>query len=93
MLLYLLDTDIDDNIWEDRSITHQLYGGDNENRLRQEILLGIGGLSALKAIGISPDLYHLNEGHASFLGLERLRNYIKDNGLSYEEALEVVRST
>ena len=93
MPLYLLDTDIDDNIWEDRSITHQLYGGDNENRLRQEILLGIGGLRALKAIGISPDLYHLNEGHASFLGLERLRNYIKDNGLSYEEALEVVRST
>ncbi len=93
MPLYLLDTDIDDNVWEDRSITHQLYGGDNENRLRQEILLGIGGLRALKAIGINPDLYHLNEGHASFLGLERLRNYMKDTGLSYEEALEVVRST
>ena len=93
MPLYLLDTDIDDNIWEDRNITHQLYGGDNENRLRQEILLGIGGLRALKAIGINPDLYHLNEGHASFLGLERLRNYMKDTGLSFEEALEVVRST
>jgi len=93
MPLYLLDTDIDDNTWEDRSITHQLYGGDNENRLRQEILLGIGGLRALKAIGINPDLYHLNEGHAAFLGLERLRNYMKDTGLSFEEALEVVRST
>jgi starch phosphorylase len=93
MPLYLLDTDIDDNIWEDRSITHQLYGGDNENRLRQEILLGIGGLRALKAIGINPDIYHLNEGHAAFLGLERLRNYMKDTGLSFDEALEVVRST
>lgn len=93
MPLYLLDTDIDDNIWEDRSITHQLYGGDNENRLRQELLLGIGGLRALEAIGIQPDLFHLNEGHAAFLGLERLRNYMKNNGLSFEEALEVVRST
>ena len=93
MPLYLLDTDIDDNIWEDRSITHQLYGGDNENRLRQELLLGIGGLRALKAIGINPDLYHLNEGHAAFLGLERLRNYMKDMGLGFEEAIEVVRST
>jgi alpha-glucan phosphorylase-like protein len=93
MPLYLLDTDIDDNIWEDRSITHQLYGGDNENRLRQELLLGIGGLRALNAIGIQPDVYHLNEGHAAFLGLERLRNYIKDEGLSFDEALEVVRAT
>jgi alpha-glucan phosphorylase-like protein len=93
MSLYLLDTDIDDNTWEDRRITHQLYGGDNENRLRQELLLGIGGLRAIEAIGIKPDLFHLNEGHASFLGLERLRNYMKDQGLSFEEALEVVRSS
>lgn len=91
--LYLLDTDIDDNRWEDRSITHQLYGGDNENRLRQEIVLGIGGVRALKAMDLNPDLYHLNEGHAAFLGLERLRNYINDKGLSLEEAKEVVRST
>ncbi|HNL40201.1 MAG TPA: alpha-glucan family phosphorylase, partial [Saprospiraceae bacterium] len=91
--LYLLDTDIDDNRWEDRSITHQLYGGDNENRLRQELVLGIGGIRALKAIGLNPDLYHLNEGHAAFLGLERLQNYIKDKRLSFEEAIEVVRST
>lgn len=91
--LYLLDTDIDDNIWEDRSITHQLYGGDNENRLRQEILLGIGGVRALKAMHIEPDLYHLNEGHAAFLGLERLRNYLKTKQLPYEQALEIVRAT
>lgn len=91
--LYLLDTDIDDNRWEDRSITHNLYGGDNENRLRQELMLGVGGLRALKAMELNPDLYHLNEGHAAFLGLERLRNYIKEKSLSYEEALEIVRST
>ena len=91
--LYLLDTDIDDNTWEDRSITHQLYGGDSENRLRQEILLGVGGLRVLKAMGLSPDIYHLNEGHAAFLGLERIRNYMKDKGLSYQESLEIVRST
>lgn len=93
MSLYLLDTDIDDNAWEDRVITHQLYGGNNENRLRQELLLGVGGLRALRAIGIQPDLFHLNEGHAAFLGLERIRNYMKEKGLSYLEALEVVRST
>ncbi|MEO6757846.1 MAG: alpha-glucan family phosphorylase, partial [Saprospiraceae bacterium] len=91
--LYLLDTDIDDNRWEDRSITHQLYGGDNENRLRQELLLGVGGLRAIKAIGLNPDLFHLNEGHASFLGLERLRDFMKDQGMTYPQALEVVRST
>lgn len=91
--LYLLDTDIDDNLWEDRSLTHQLYGGDNEHRLKQELLLGIGGWRALKAIGIEADIYHLNEGHAAFLGLERLRNYMKEKKLSYEAALEVVRSS
>jgi alpha-glucan phosphorylase-like protein len=93
MPLYLLDTDIDDNAWEDRGITHQLYGGDNENRLRQELLLGVGGLRALKAMNIEPDLFHLNEGHAAFLGLERLRNYMKEQGMSYAEALETVRSS
>jgi alpha-glucan phosphorylase-like protein len=93
MNLYLLDADIEDNVWEDRAVTHQLYGGDNENRLRQELLLGVGGWRALQAIGLKPDLYHLNEGHAAFLGLERIRNYMKTKGLKYEEALEVVRST
>ncbi|MFM8487988.1 MAG: alpha-glucan family phosphorylase, partial [Bacteroidota bacterium] len=93
MSLYLLDTDIDDNAWEDRVITHQLYGGNNENRLRQELLLGIGGLRALNAMGVEPDLFHLNEGHAAFIGLERLRNFIRDKGLSYQAALEVVRTS
>jgi glycogen phosphorylase len=93
MSLFLLDTDIDDNRWEDRNLTHQLYGGDNEHRLRQELLLGIGGYRALKAMGINADIYHLNEGHAAFLGLERLRNYIKVHGLTFPEALEAVRNT
>lgn len=91
--LYLLDTDIDENSHEDRSLTHQLYGGDNEHRLKQEILLGIGGIRALKAMGLESDIYHCNEGHAAFLGLERLHNYRTEHNLSYEEAVEVVRSS
>ncbi|MDX1667551.1 MAG: alpha-glucan family phosphorylase, partial [Saprospiraceae bacterium] len=70
-----------------------LYGGGNEHRLKQEILLGIGGVRALKALGYEADLYHLNEGHAAFCGLERLRNYIQQDQLSFDEALEVVRSS
>ncbi|MCB9316137.1 MAG: alpha-glucan family phosphorylase [Lewinellaceae bacterium] len=93
MSLYLLDTDIDDNNWEDRSLTHQLYGGDNEHRLRQEVLLGIGGVRALKAMKMEPDLYHLNEGHAAFLGLERLANYLRDKHMPFDQALEIVRGT
>ncbi|MEN0007019.1 MAG: alpha-glucan family phosphorylase [Bacteroidota bacterium] len=91
--LYLLDTDLDENSWEDRSLTHQLYGGDNEHRLKQEILLGIGGTRALEALGIQADIYHCNEGHAAFMGLERLRNYIQSGELDFYEALEVVRSS
>lgn len=91
--LYLLDTDFDDNRWEDRSITHQLYGGDSENRLRQELLLGVGGYRLIQALGLHPEVFHLNEGHASFLSLERLSHYVKNENLSYEEALEVVRGT
>ncbi|MCR9099132.1 MAG: alpha-glucan family phosphorylase [bacterium] len=92
--LYLLDTDIDENEWHDRSLTHQLYGGDNEHRLRQEILLGIGGIRALRALGHDDaDIYHCNEGHAAFLNLERLKNYIQHEGMSYEMALETVRSS
>lgn len=90
--LYLLDTDIDENAWEDRKLTHQLYGGDNEHRLKQEILLGIGGMRALKALGLSHDIYHCNEGHAAFLNLERLCDLIKE-GHSYEAALELVRAS
>src|SRR6201993_375165 len=71
--LYLLDTDIQQNSPEDRLITEQLYGGDLEMRIRQEIVLGIGGVKALDALGINPDVYHMNEGHSAFLALERIR--------------------
>lgn len=88
--LYLLDTDFEDNLPEDRQITHYLYGGDWENRLKQELILGICGIRALRALGIECDVYHCNEGHAAFIGLERLREYVSQN-LSFGEALELVR--
>ena len=91
--LYLLDTDHDLNQEEDRSITFHLYGGDWENRLKQEMLLGIGGIRALRALGIRQDVYHCNEGHAAFTGIERIRNLIHNKKLSFSEALEVVRSS
>ena len=91
--LYLLDTDYEDNIPEDREVTHQLYGGNWENRLKQEMLLGVGGIRALRALGIQADVYHCNEGHAAFCGFERLREYIQNDNLSYPEALEVVRAS
>ncbi|MEM6843676.1 MAG: alpha-glucan family phosphorylase [Bacteroidota bacterium] len=92
MPLYLLDADIEENQEADRVITHHLYGGDRENRLKQELLLGIGGMRALQALDVNPDIYHLNEGHAAFNGLERLRMLVKD-GLSYDQAVEVIRSS
>ncbi|MCK9424349.1 MAG: alpha-glucan family phosphorylase, partial [Bacteroidales bacterium] len=91
--LFLMDTDIDDNEEMDRSITHQLYGGDNENRLRQELLLGIGGIRMLDSMGIKPDLYHSNEGHSAFIGIERLRKLIQNEKLTFPQAMEVVRSS
>ncbi len=91
--LYLLDTDHDLNLDEDRSITHYLYGGDWENRLKQEILLGIGGIRALRQMGIKQEVYHCNEGHAAFIGIERIRNMVSRRKLSFSEALEVVRSS
>ncbi len=91
--LYLLDTDIPENNSADRFITHQLYGGDWENRFKQEFLLGIGGIRLLDAINEEPDIYHCNEGHAAFAGLERLRKLVQDEKLSFYEAKEVVRST
>lgn len=90
--LYLLDTDNEMNSEFDKPITHALYGGDNENRLKQEILLGIGGMLTLKKLGIKKDVYHCNEGHASLCNLQRLIDYIKD-GLSFNEALELVRAS
>lgn len=91
--LYLLDTDFEANIPEDRQVTHQLYGGDWENRLKQEILLGIGGVRALRALGLNPTIYHYNEGHAAFAGLERLREYMQKGNLSFNEAMELVRAS
>ena len=91
--LYLLDTDIEENQESDRGITHHLYGGDLENRLRQEIVLGIGGIRTLEAVGIKPDLFHSNEGHSAFIGLERMQKYIQDERLTFAQALEVVRAS
>jgi glycogen phosphorylase len=90
--LYLLDTDVEENPPDLRSITDRLYGGDTEHRLRQEILLGIGGVRALDALGIDAQVFHTNEGHAGFLGLERIRQLVKDPGLSPTEAVEAVRA-
>lgn len=91
--LYLLDTDIPLNRPEDRFITHQLYGGDWDNRLRQEILLSLGGIRLLKMLNIESEVYHCNEGHAAFTGLERAKYLIKDKGLDFNEAKEVIRSS
>ncbi|MDR3366277.1 MAG: alpha-glucan family phosphorylase [Prevotellaceae bacterium] len=91
--LYLLDTDFEDNLPEDRTITHQLYGGNLENRLKQELMLGVGGIRALRAIGVEADVYHCNEGHAAFIGLERIRELVNEKNLTFSEAMEVVRAS
>ena len=91
--LYLLDTDVDDNTTADHSVTHQLYGGDWENRLKQELLLGVGGIRLLSALKIKPDIFHCNEGHGAFIGLERLRKHIQENKYPYNEAVEIVRAS
>lgn len=90
--LYLLDTDNDYNSEYNRPITHALYGGDWENRLKQEILLGIGGMLTLKKLGIKKDVYHCNEGHAALCNLQRLCDY-REEGLSFNEAMELVRAS
>lgn len=92
IVLYLLDTDNELNSEFDRPITHHLYGGDWENRLKQEILLGIGGMMMLKELGIKKDIYHCNEGHAALMNLDRLCDYVSD-GLNFAEAMEMVRSS
>lgn len=90
--LYLLDTDNELNSEFDKPITHSLYGGDNENRLKQEILLGIGGMLTLKKLGIKKDVYHCNEGHAALCNLQRLCDYVK-SGLNFNQAMELVRAS
>ena len=90
--LYLLDTDNELNSEFDRPITHSLYGGDWENRLKQEILLGMGGILLLKRLGIKKDIYHCNEGHAALCNLQRLCDYVKE-GLTFNQAMELVRAS
>ena len=91
--LYLMDTDIPQNSEWDRSITHQLYGGDWENRMKQEYLLGIGGILMLNKLGIKKQVYHCNEGHAALINTQRLVDYIQNDKLTFNQALEVVRSS
>ena len=86
--MILLDADVPSNSAEDRKITYQLYGGGIEDRIKQEICLGIGGVRALRAMGVSPTAWHVNEGHAAFIVLERMREYVKNHGLNHDEALE-----
>ena len=93
MSLYLLDTDLPQNSEWDRQITHKLYGGDWENRIKQEYLLGIGGILMLEKLGIKTDLYHANEGHAALLNLQRLVDYVQNDHLPFNVALEVVRAS
>ncbi|MGN0208387.1 MAG: alpha-glucan family phosphorylase, partial [Paludibacteraceae bacterium] len=91
--LMLLDTDNELNSEWDRQITHQLYGGDWENRIKQEILLGIGGMLALNKLGIKKDVYHCNEGHAALMGLQRMVDLVQGEGLTFNQAKEVVRAS
>ena len=90
--LYLLDTDLEENAPWDRELSARLYGGDRETRIQQEIILGIGGVRALKALGSTPAVWHLNEGHAAFVVLQRIRDQI-EQGQSFEAALAEVRRT
>ena len=90
--LYMLDADVDPNEPDVRAVTDRLYGGGSEHRVRQEILLGVGGVRALEAVGVDPQVFHTNEGHAGFLGLERIRKLITADGLTWNEAIEAVRA-
>jgi starch phosphorylase len=92
--LYLLDCNVEGNMPEDRDLTSRLYGGDTRTRIRQELVLGVGGMKALKALGITPGVYHLNEGHSAFGPLEVVLERMEDDGLSFEDALrDVARQT
>ncbi len=93
MKLYLMDTDFEMNSELDRPITHQLYGGDWENRIKQEYLLGIGGVIMLKKLGVNSELYHCNEGHAALLNLQRLVDFVQEKHLDFQVALELVRAS
>jgi starch phosphorylase len=90
--LFLLDTDVPENSPADREITAQLYGGDHEMRIRQEVVLGVGGVHALSAMGIQPDVFHMNEGHSAFLSLELIRRRVQEDKLDFYSALQIVAS-
>ena len=91
--LYLLDTNIDQNSNEDKLITDILYGGDSEHRIKQELVLGVGGIRALKKMGMFPSTVHMNEGHSAFSAFERIRSYIQDDGLTFEQAFNLVQAS
>jgi len=91
--LYLMDTDVAQNSPSDRALTSRLYGGDQETRIQQEIFLGIGGIRVLDALGIHPSVYHMNEGHSSFMGLELIRKLISERHLTFKEALQIVSAS
>ncbi|HOM18219.1 MAG TPA: alpha-glucan family phosphorylase, partial [Thermoguttaceae bacterium] len=88
--LYLLDCDVEGNSPQDRELTARLYGGDQRTRIRQELVAGVGGVRALRALGIKPGVYHLNEGHCTFAALEAIREEMKQNGRSFDDALREV---
>jgi len=90
--LYLLDCDHEENSLEDRAITAQLYGGDRETRIRQEVLLGMGGILALHAVGVKPTTYHMNEGHSAFMVLQRIKELVQHDGLTFDQAIETVKA-
>ncbi|MCX7842599.1 MAG: alpha-glucan family phosphorylase [Clostridia bacterium] len=92
IFIYFMDTDVEQNSPSDRSLTARLYGGDQETRILQEIFLGIGGIRVLDALGLKPTVYHMNEGHSSFMGLELIRKYVQEKGLSFKVAKEAVAS-
>ena len=90
--IFLMDTDVPRNAPQDRELSARLYGGDREMRISQEIVLGIGGVRALRALGLNPSVWHMNEGHSAFLGLERIREHVQADGLTFDEAVEAVRA-
>ncbi len=92
MMVYLLDSDVGVNSPQDRELTAQLYGGNHETRIQQEIMLGVGGIRMLRALDIHPQAYHINEGHAAFISIERMREYVYQ-GIRYPNAMELIRSS
>jgi len=90
--IFLMDTDVPRNAPQDRELSARLYGGDREMRISQEVVLGIGGVRAVRALGYNPSVWHMNEGHSAFLGLERIREVVQGQGLSFQEAVEAVRA-